>query len=232
MACISYSPEILGTLSSTQNTLGQTTNGLLALSGETCNIFGALGSMGVPQEIQEGIQNIEQGVQQILGSVAIAMAAINTALAQVQNILNSVVDTALGTIDQALGAINSAIGSVSTLAQQAASSITGFNNEAISVLRERAGISEILACAGVLGQLGALPAGITEKIDQITQLVQGGLSVSQIVNQMIADVRDDLVNRAQEAVEGFVADIGNRINSVQNIIDVNVGALRNFSCAV
>jgi phage-related protein len=231
MACISYSPEILGALSSVQATLSQITNGLLALSGETCNIFGALGALGVPANIVQGIRNIEQGVQQILGSVGTVLAAVNSALAQVQTILNNVLDTALGAIDQALGAITGAIGQVAAIAQQAATAITGYIDEAIGLLKERAGISEILACAGVLSQLGILPTGITQKIDQITQLVRGGFSVSQIVNQMIADARDDLVNRAKEAVGGFVTDIGNQINSAQNIINVNINQLRSFSCA-
>lgn len=218
MACISINtPDFL---TNAQGSLSQVTDAMAALSGESCNVFGAL-----------GLDGVESGIQDILGKVGSAMSAVNDAIAQVQNVLNSVVDTALSAVNQILENITGAINQVANIAQQAIGSVTGFIDEAIGALAERAKISEILSCAGTLGQIGLLPGNVTEKLDQISSFLSSDTPVKDIANNMISGIKDDLTGRIQEAVGGFVTNIGDTVNSAQDLINVNIGQLSSFSCA-
>lgn len=218
MACISINtPDFL---TNAQGALSQATDVMAALSGESCNVFGAL-----------GLEGVEEGIQNILGTVGTAMSAVNNAIAQVQNILNNVIDTALGAVNQILEQITGAINQVANIAQQAIGSITGLVDEAIGVLAERAKISEILACAGTLSQIGLLPPNVTETLDQISSFLSSDTPVRDIANQMIADAKDALTSKIQNTVGGLVGEIGNQVNRSQDLIDVNVSRLASFSCA-
>jgi phage-related protein len=219
MACITITPPSF--LTQAQGTLSQATDIMAALSGESCNVFGAL-----------GLQGVESGIQNVLGAVGNAMGAVNSAIAQIQNILNSVVDTALGTINQILSSITSAINQIANFAQNAISSITGLIDDAIGVLKERAKISEILACAGTLSQIGLLPSNVTKTIDQINGFLSSDTPVRDIANQMIADAKNSLTSKIQDTVGGIVGNIGNQVNSAQDLINVNVNQLASFSCAI
>lgn len=215
MAIISINPPKF--LTDAQNTLTDVTDKFLALSGEACNIFGAL-----------GLDNVEQGIQSILGAIGGAMGAINGAIAQVEQLLNSVAESALGLVNQALGAITGAIEQIANFAQTAINSITGLIDEAIGVLAERAKIAEILACAGTLGQVGLLPANVTAKVDKLKGFLSSDTPISDIANQMVSDAKNQLTGKIQNTVGGFVDNISNQINSAQDIINVNLNSLRNF----
>lgn len=219
MACISINtPEFLTTA---QNSLSQATDIMAALSGESCNVFGAL-----------GLEGVEEGIQNVLGAVGSAMSAVNNAIAQVQNILNSVLDTALGAVNQILNNITNAINSIANFAQEAIGSITGLIDDAINLLAERAGISEILACAGTLGQIGLLPPNVTDKLDKLSSFLSSDTPVRDIANQMIADAKNSLTSKIQDTVGGIVGDIGSKVNGSQDLITLNVDQLMSFSCAV
>lgn len=219
MACISINPP--PALLAAQGALSQATDIMAALSGESCNVFGAL-----------GLQGVEDGIQTMLGAVGSAMGAINNALAQVQNILNSVVDTALGAVNALLDGITNSITQIANFAQNAISGITGLIDDAIGQLVERAGISELLACAGTLGQIGLLPANVTEKLDKLNSFLSSDTPVKDIANQMIADAKNELTSKIQNTMQGFVGEIGNKINRQQDLIDINVSQLASFSCAI
>lgn len=217
MACITI--ETPPFLAEAQNALSTATDVMAALSGESCNVFGAL-----------GLQGVEEGIQNILGAVGGAMSAVNNAIAQIQNVLNSVVDTALGAINNILTTITGAISQVTAFAQNAISGITGLIDDAIGVLKERAKISEIIACAGTLAQIGIFPPNVTQTIDKIKGFLDSDTPVRDIANQMIADKLNDLTNKIQDTVGGFVSDIGQQVNGAQDIISVNLTQLGNFSC--
>jgi phage-related protein len=219
MACISL--NLPAEITNAQNAVSQATDAFLALSGESCNIFGAL---GVPE--------LEQGVQTILGAVGGAMGAINSAIEQATQILNSVVDTALGAVSEILNTIKSGIDQVFAFAQDAIGSVTGMIDQAISVLAEKAKVTEILACAGVLGQLGAFPSNVTDKINGINSLLSTGAPVTTIANEMIAGAKDSFMTAANTELNRVMEGIGDKINGSQDLISVNIEALRNFSCAV
>lgn len=217
MACISINPpeELLNI----QNALSQATDVMVALSGESCNVFGAL-----------GLEGVEQGIQNIMGTVAGAMSTVNNVIAQVQQVLNSVVDTALGAVNNIISSITNGIGQIANFAQTAIGSITGLIDDAIKVLAEKAKISEILACAGVLGQLGVFPPNVTQKIDKITNLLKSGNPVTTIANEMIAEAKDQLLGKINDTVTDLTSKIGFEVNSSQDLIRVNANALREFSC--
>lgn len=217
MACIKINtPEAL---LNAQAGLSRATDVMLALSGESCNVFGAL-----------GLEGVEDGIQNLLGAVGGAMGAVNNAIAQAQEILNSVIESALGTVNQILDTITNSITQIANFAQNAIGSITGLIDDAIGVLAEKAKISEILACAGTLGKLGLFPSNVTASIDKLTGFLSSDTPVTDIANQMIADAKDQLTTKIQDTVGGFVADIGNQINSSQDLIAVNVNSLRDLSC--
>lgn len=219
MACISINlpPEI----TNVQNSLAQATNAMLAVTGESCNLFGAL---GVPQ--------LEKGIQDILGAVGNAMGAVNSAIAQVQGILNNVLDTALGAISQILNTITSGISQIFEFAQNAVTSVTGMIDQAVNILAEKANLSEILACAGVLGQLGAFPANVTDKINAVSGLLNSGAPVTSIAESMIAGAKNSFVESVNGSLGNITGQIADKVNGSQDLIALNVDALRNFSCAV
>lgn len=219
MACISI--NVPPALTNAQNSLGQATDAMLALTSESCNIFGAL---GVPQ--------LEQGVQTILGAVGNAMGAVNDAIAQVQNILNSVLDTELGAVSDILNTITNGISQIFDFAQSAISSVTGMIDQAVGVLAEKANLTEILSCAGVLGQLGAFPPNVTDKINAVSGLLATGAPVTSIADSLIAGAKNSLVESATSGLDNLTSQIADKVNGSQDLISLNVDALRNFSCAV
>lgn len=219
MACVSIpTPELL---TDAQNLLTNATNTMALLSGESCNVFNTL-----------GLQDVEEGIQNILGTVGNAMAAVNSAIAQVSQILNSVLDTALSAINQILDTIINSINQIEAFVQNAIGQITGLIDQAIGVLAERAGISEILACAGTVAQIGLLPPGTTAAIDELNSFLSSDTPVGDIANEMIAGAKNQLTNTITNTVDGIISNIGNEINDAQDIIDLNVNALRNFSCVI
>lgn len=219
MACISI--NLPSSITAAQSTLAGATDTFLSLSGESCNIFGAL-----------GLGELETGIQNILGAIGGAMGFINDAIAQIEGILNNVLDTALGAIGAILDTVLGSIGQIVDFAQNAITSVTGMIDEALGLLAEKAGISELVACAGVLGQLGAFPANVTDKINTITGLLSGGTPVTDIANAMIADAKGAFMESVNGALSGLTDGIANSINGSQDLITANIDALRNFSCAV
>ncbi len=221
MAAKCISINIPPALTAAQTTLSGVTDKMAALSGESCNVFGLL-----------GLKDVEKGIQGILGAVGSAMSAVNDAIAQVQNILNNVFDTAVKTINTILKGIQDAIDQVAAFATSVISEITSQIDDAINLLAERAGISEILACAGTLAQVGLLPPNVTPTLNKLNGFLSSDTPVKDIANQMIADAKNSLNSTVKNTVDGFVADIGNQINAAQDIIEVNVAQLGQYSCAI
>lgn len=219
MACITL--NVPQDLLNVQNSLGQATNTMLALTGESCNIFGAL-----------GLGSLEAGIQGILGTIGSAMGAVNNALAQIQGILNSVLDTALGAITSVLNTVLGGINQIFNFAQSAIASVTSMIDNAIGVLAQRANFSQILACAGVLGQIGAFPANTTASINQLQGLLNSGNPIGGIADTMIAGAKSAFSNSVTSAVNGLTSQIATQVNGSQDLINLNVNALRNFSCVV
>lgn len=219
MACITL--NIPQDLLNVQNSLGQATDTMLALTGESCNIFGAL-----------GLGSLEAGIQGILGTIGSAMGAVNNALAQIQGILNSVLDTALGAITNVLNTVLGGINQIFDFAQNAIASVTSMIDNAIGVLAQRANFSQILACAGVLGQLGAFPANTTASINQLQGLLSSGNPIGSIADTMIAGAKNAFSNSVTSAVNGLTSQIATQVNGSQDLINLNVDALRGFSCVV
>lgn len=219
MACITL--NVPQDLLNVQNSLGQATNTMLALTGESCNIFGAL-----------GLSSLEAGVQGILGTIGSAMGAVNNALAQIQGILNSVLDTALGAITSVLNTVLGGINQIFNFAQSAIASVTSMIDNAIGVLAQRANFSQILACAGVLGQIGAFPANTTASINQLQGLLNSGNPIGGIADTMIAGAKSAFSNSVTSAVNGLTSQIATQVNGSQDLINLNVDVLRGFSCVV
>lgn len=218
-SCISLDlpPEI----TALQGQLATATNTFLALSGESCNLFGAL-----------GLGELEKGIHGILGTIGSAMGVINDFITQIEEILANVLDTALGAIATILGTVLGAIDTVLTFAKDAITSVTGMIDGALNLLAEKAGLSEILACAGVLGQLGLFPANVTNNINTITGLLNSGTPVTNIANAMMAEAQGNFVNDVNTSLNELTDRIATSINSSQDLINVNVGGLRDFSCSV
>lgn len=219
MACITVNtPQFL---LDAQDALGQATNTMLALTGETCNIFGAL-----------GLGALESGIQGILGTIGSALGAVNNAIAQIQNVLNSVLDTALGAIADVLNTVLGGISQIIDFAQNAISAVTGMIDDAIGILAERANLSQILACAGVLGQVGLFPANTTSKINQLKSLIDSGNPITTIADTMIEEAKNALQSSVTGAVNDLTGQIADKVNASQDLINLNVNALRDFSCVV
>jgi hypothetical protein len=219
MPCITFNlpPELL----QAQTDLAGFTDKMLALSGESCNLFGIL-----------GLKDLESKIHSILGVVGNAMGAVNDIIATVQNLLNSVLDTALAAIAIVLDNILGGINKIIDFAQSAVNSVTGMIDDALGLIGQSAGVSELLACAGVLGQVLNLPSNVTSNINKISGLLSGGTPITDIANAMIAEGKGILSNKVDSEIRGLLYDVTSKVNDSQDLINLNLSELGRNSCVV
>jgi hypothetical protein len=219
MACISL--PIPSSLLDAQSALNSATNTMLTLTGETCNIFGLL-----------GLGDLEAGIQNILGVIGSAMGFINDTISAVQDLLNGILDTALSAVNDIIENILGGINQVLDFAQGAVNAVTGMIDEAINVLAEKANLAQILACAGVLDQLGAFPPNVTSTINDISGFLAADTPITDITNLLISGARDNLMNNITGGISNITGQIADKINGSQDLIDLNINSLGQFTCAV
>lgn len=219
MPCISI--NMPSALLAAQGALGAATELMLKASGESCNLFGIL-----------GLDDLETGIQSLLGTIGNAMGFINNAIAQIQNILNSVLDTAAAFVSGIMETILGGLGSIVDFAQSAVTSVTGMIDGALAMIGQSAGVSELLACTGVVGQLLNLPSGVTDNIDKITGLLSGGTPITDIANAVIADAKNAFANEVNSKVDELLTGIEDKVNGSQDLIDLSIRSLGSVSCVV